>query len=59
MTAVAANTVFGFVWHHWHADYAFALSAIMIAGTLAVLPRLMPDEAPHGSARAALSAAAA
>lgn len=60
LTAMAANTVFGAIWHTHGANAAFGLSAAMISFTLAVaLPRLLPQRAARAASPAAGPAAAA
>jgi hypothetical protein len=51
VTAVAANTMFGSVWHAFGAEAAFGLSAAIIAATLTLaLPRLLPGRRDGGGA---------
>ncbi|KAI8472200.1 MAG: major facilitator superfamily domain-containing protein [Monoraphidium minutum] len=58
VTAMAANTLFGNVWHTHGAGAAFGLSAAMISLTLVfALPRLLPSRATGaGTGAAALGA---
>jgi uncharacterized membrane protein YeaQ/YmgE (transglycosylase-associated protein family) len=61
LTAVAANTLFGSVWHAHGACAAFGLSAAMISATLLLaLPRLLPARGrPAGGGAAPAPPAAA
>jgi MFS family permease len=48
LVAMAANTMFGSIWHAHSATAAFALSALIIAGTMLLTPLLLPESAKRG-----------
>eukprot|EP00775_Hariotina_reticulata_P013132 gene13132-13262_t len=53
VVAVAANTMFGSVWHAHGATSAFGLSALLITITMCLTPLLLPDSAKRGRRAAA------
>jgi hypothetical protein len=59
LVAMAANTMFGSIWHAHSATSAFALSALIIAGTMLLTPLLLPESAKRGRHVAAAAAAGA
>ncbi|KAF6262899.1 major facilitator superfamily domain-containing protein [Scenedesmus sp. NREL 46B-D3] len=57
LVAMAANTMFGSIWHAHSATSAFALSALIIAATMLLTPLLLPESAKRGRHVAAAAAA--
>eukprot|EP00879_Flechtneria_rotunda_P022252 GHRR01023478.1.p1 GENE.GHRR01023478.1~~GHRR01023478.1.p1 ORF type:complete len:398 (+),score=170.40 GHRR01023478.1:199-1392(+) len=53
LVAVAANTMFGAVWHAHSATAAFGLSALLITVTMVLTPFLLPQSAKVGRRHAA------
>ncbi|GIL51782.1 hypothetical protein Vafri_7700 [Volvox africanus] len=47
-TAVAANTMYGSIWHTYGANAAFATSAVLMSAVLAALPYMLPASARRG-----------
>ncbi|WIA38563.1 hypothetical protein OEZ86_001878 [Tetradesmus obliquus] len=56
LVAMAANTMFGSIWHAHSATAAFALSACIIAVTMLLTPLLLPESAKRGRHVAAAAA---
>jgi MFS family permease len=56
LVAMAANTMFGSIWHAHSATAAFALSALIIAVTMLLTPLLLPESAKRGRHVAAAAA---
>ncbi|KAG2437003.1 hypothetical protein HYH02_011435 [Chlamydomonas schloesseri] len=59
VTAVAANTMYGSIWHTYGANAAFATSAALMTCVLVALPHMLPAAARRGAAAAAAGPAAA
>jgi hypothetical protein len=55
VVAVAANTMFGSIWHAHSATAAFALSALIITVTMVLTPFLLPASAKVGRKVAAVA----
>ncbi|KXZ45371.1 hypothetical protein GPECTOR_55g277 [Gonium pectorale] len=56
VTAVAANTMYGSIWHTYGANAAFATSAGLMSLVFMALPYMLPASARRGSAVAAAPA---
>ena len=52
VTAVAANTMYGTIWHTYGANAAFATSAALMSAVLFALPHMIPAAAKKGGAAA-------
>lgn len=59
VTAVAANTMYGSIWHTYGANAAFATSAALMTCVLVALPHMLPAAARRGAAAASVAPPAA
>ncbi|GLC58839.1 hypothetical protein PLESTB_001406700 [Pleodorina starrii] len=50
VTAVAANTMYGSIWHTYGANAAFMTSAVLMSAVLGALPYMLPASARRGGA---------